>query len=92
MSIMYKFRFEFLELSDWFEYGLKAVGSQARQRCHPVVCRLETIVEGTCLLYKMYIDVFRFLTFLTIGTAPFGEIQVSSARAGVVWLNMDGHM
>ena len=57
MSIMYKFRFEFFELSDWFEYGLKAVGSQARQRCHPVVCRLETIVEGTCLLYKMYIDV-----------------------------------
>ena len=88
---MYKFRFEFLELSDWFEYGLRAVGSQARQRCHPVVCRLETIVEGTCLLYKMYTDVsFRFLTFLTIGTASFGEIP--SARAGVVWLNMDGHM
>ena len=71
------FRFEFLELRDWFEYGLKAVGSQARQRCHPVICRLETIVEGTCLLYKMYIDVFRFLTFLTIGTASFGEIQVT---------------
>ena len=50
---MYKFRFEFLELSDWFEYGLKAVGSQARQRCNPVVCRLKTIVEGTCLLYKI---------------------------------------
>ena len=74
---MYKFRFEFLGLSDWFEYGLKAVGSQARQRCHPVVCRLETIVEGTCFLYEMYIDVFRFLTFLTIGTASFGEIQVT---------------
>ena len=45
----------------------------------------------------MYIDAFRFLTFVTIGTASFGEtfynaphLPMQGGMGGVVWLNMDG--
>ena len=56
----------------------------------PSVCRLET-VQLLSKVPSYMVDVFRFLTFLAIGTASFGEIPYN-ARTGVVWLNMDGHM